>query len=302
MFLDELRDITENKITIEKNEKFAAIIGLNPSNGARSPKLWNAVLSKFEPSLKMIALDVQKKNIIKLLEFLQSNTNYLGGAVAAPYKEVAYDFLKNNVDAEVGLIKAVNNISRGKNGKLYGHNTDGEASLAAFKENYKSIKDKNILIMGYGGVGKAVTAYFMKELSSSAKINILTTKQNIEKVIFNNKSITFKKWNSIDDLIKDTDILINCTDIGWNDKIDRCPIEANVLKSLKKESIVYDIIYDPVETELIRLSKKFGLENMNGEKMNIYQAVFAFQNTIKTLNESLNINDIKKIMLGALPK
>ena len=43
-------------------------------------------------------------------------------------------------------------------------------------------------------------------------------------------------------------------------------------------------------------------ENMNGEKMNLYQAVFAFQNTIKTLNEILNINDIKKIMLGALSK
>ena len=98
------------------------------------------------------------------------------------------------------------------------------------------------------------------------------------------------------------DHYIDTADYIRNDKIDRSPIEANVLKSLKKESIVYDIIYDPVETELIRLSKKFGLENMNGEKMNIYQAVFAFQNTIKTLNESLNINDIKKIMLGTLPK
>ena len=90
MNLKYLRNLTTNEFSLNDNEKFTAIIGLNPSTGARSPVLWNSVFKKYYNNLKMIPLDVEEKNTYELLKILEDNINFLGGAVSAPYKEIVY--------------------------------------------------------------------------------------------------------------------------------------------------------------------------------------------------------------------
>ena len=68
-----------NKVAIKKDEKFAAIIGLNPSKGARSPKLWNKAYRKRKLKIKMYPLDVSKNNFKKLMHFLSKNKILLVG-------------------------------------------------------------------------------------------------------------------------------------------------------------------------------------------------------------------------------
>ena len=69
------------------NKNFYAIIGENPSKGARSPKLWNACFRKLKVKEKMIPIDIRRENFKNTFKRLMNNKNYLGGAVAVPYKE-----------------------------------------------------------------------------------------------------------------------------------------------------------------------------------------------------------------------
>ena len=134
-----LQNLITNKLDLISDTKYTAIIGINPSEGARSPKLWNKVFKEYLPKIKMVCLDVEKQNIYNLLKYLENDLNFLGGAIAAPYKENVFDYLNLNYDIQVGSIKAVNNISRDSNYKLYGHNTDGLASLESFKNKSNCI-------------------------------------------------------------------------------------------------------------------------------------------------------------------
>ena len=72
------------------SKNFYAIIGENPSKGARSPKLWNACFRRFKVKAKMIPIDIRRKNFKNTFTKLMNNKNYLGGAVAVPYKEEVF--------------------------------------------------------------------------------------------------------------------------------------------------------------------------------------------------------------------
>ena len=176
-----LRKLIKNNIDINEGDIFTAIIGLNPSQGARSPLLWNAVFKKHAPSLKMHAFDVEKEKLNDLLSLLDSNPNFVGGAIAAPYEKV-YDFLKNNVDQEVNLIKSVNSLSKRDN-KLHGHNTDGKASLFSFKKNFGNILKKNSYFRLWRCWQISCSILF-KRVGNYDKINIITS-QDIKSNNFN---------------------------------------------------------------------------------------------------------------------
>ena len=123
-----ISDLISNKIKIIDGKKYAAIIGLNPSNGAKSPLLWNRVYRKQKKNIKMYCFDVEKKNFYKLIRFLEKDLNFIGGAITNPYKEKITVFLKDNIDSSSKKIGAINCIYR-KNGKLFGTNTDGKGAI-----------------------------------------------------------------------------------------------------------------------------------------------------------------------------
>ena len=83
-------------------------------------------------------------------------------------------------------------------------------------------------------------------------------------------------WNEIDKQLSNVDILINCTSLGFGDKISESPLNYNQLRKLKTTCVVYDIIYQPFLTKLLEHSKKLNLEILNGSEMNLEQAVLAY--------------------------
>ena len=74
-----IQDLITNNINLEDGNKFAAIIGLNPSNGARSPLLWNAAYSYYNDDTRMLPIDVTANNLAKLLYELERNVDFIGG-------------------------------------------------------------------------------------------------------------------------------------------------------------------------------------------------------------------------------
>ena len=110
----------------------------------------------------------------------------------------------------------------------------------------------------------------------------------------------FIKWDRVKDYIKKVDIIINCTTLGWDKDIDKSPLSNSILNTVKKNVVVYDIIYQPKKTQLLKISEKLGFKILNGETMNLYQAIFAFQNTVKDLNPLVNNKKIELAMIESL--
>ena len=105
--------------------------------------------------------------------------------------------------------------------------------------------------------------------------------------------VKFEKFNELQHSISEFDLIINSTSLGSNSFPNETPIDHNVFINAKKKAIIYDIIYDPPLTKLLKIAQEFGLETINGLNMNLVQAVLAFQHTNKT---TFSQNKIFKLM------
>ena len=271
-----LSNLVENNILKFENQ-YATIIGLNPSKGARSPVLWNAAFKEFGMSMKMFPLDVERRNVENVIDYLENDNLFRGSAVAAPYKVVAADVLKDNLTPQAKSIGAINCIFRDEKGKLRGTNTDGEAALKCIINKVGSLENKNIMILGSGGVAKAVCGYISSKISKDSYLFLVARKNNFNKLQKEQFNITeILSFNNFQKYLHQTDIVINCTSVGWNDQINYSPIDLKGLSLLPKNAFVYDVIYQPSKTKLLNLASSIDIANENGLKMNLEQAILAF--------------------------
>jgi len=281
--------LIENQINTTHLDKYAAIIGENPSNGARSPKLWNAVFDNYGLNYSMVPLDVAKDKIIDLLNDLSQDEDFIGGAIAAPYKELVAKWLGENITSEAKKIGAVNCLYRNAKGEIQGTNTDGEASLITFKNKFGSLKSKSVMILGIGGAGKAVASYF----SADANSTIIISRSKDGKEYADKINARSGNWSQIDDIIDTIDVVVNCTSVGFGDQEMESPLSEDEVENLKKTAIVFDIIYQPLKTKLLEIASNSGISTLNGLEMNLEQAVLAYQYAVKP-NKGLDM--IRKIM------
>ena len=290
-----IQNLINNDISLSKGDKFCAILGINPSDSARSPLLWNAAYSHYGLSTQMFPLDVSEVNFENLLNELNYDQNFIGGAVTMPYKENAANWLGNRITAEAKDIGAVNCLYRGKDNHLYGTNTDGEASVLSYRSNFGDMTANSILILGTGGVAKAVSAYFAAEVGESGKITIVGRSENGKEYA---KSINadWINWSEVYRNIKDVDGVINCTSIGFLDQENESPLTMDQVNLISFDTNIFDVIYQPAVTKFLALSKERGLNNINGSEMNIEQAVLAFNYVNPSFQD---LSDIKTVMLKA---
>ena len=270
-------------------KNYVLIIGRSPSKGARSPILWNRVFKKKKINCEMFPLDVSNNKILKKkFHELKNDKFFLGGAITTPYKEDIAKLLKNNLTYQAKKIKAVNCLFK-KKGVLYGTNTDGEAALDSLKKKFGSIEDKKILLIGFGGAGKAIAAYLSSDVSNKKNLNILiknTKKYKFNYTFFNYESVKFNKY----------DIILNATSIGFDDKKRLSPLSETKILKLKPKCNIFDIIYNPKKTEFLRMCEKKNFNTLNGLDMNLRQAAIAFNYTIKS-SKTKKIKELMKIMV-----
>lgn len=269
-------------------KNYVLIIGRSPSKGARSPILWNKVFKKKKIDCEMIPLDVYNYKMLKKKFYeLKKDKFFLGGAVTTPYKEDIAKLLKNNLTYQAKNIKAVNCLFRKKD-VLYGTNTDGEAALESLKKKFGLIKDKKILLIGFGGAGKAIAAYLSHHLKNKKNLSILVKNKKKYKAnysFFNYKSVILNKY----------DIIINSTSLGFDDKKKLSPLSKNEISNLKSKCNIFDIIYNPKKTKFLKICEKKNFNTLNGLDMNLRQAAIAFNYTINS-SKIEKINEIMEIM------
>lgn len=289
-----MQDITryiDNDILIEPKKPFGVIFGLNPSKGARSPKLWNKAFAYFGIEADFHAFDVQENNFSELINVLKDHDNFIGGAVAVPYKEKILKYL-DSIEPEARMIGAVNAIYRDNENKLTGANTDGLAALQCLQALDNSLHKKNILVIGLGGAGKAVASYLVNKSKKLFLYN--RTKNRTERFlnIIDESGFSAEKVENLSEIPSNIDVVINCTSLGYSGDSQEnkvSPLTEGQINSLQDNAIVFDIIYQPPETELVKISKYRGLVVSNGLRMNLLQAALAF-------NKAFNKYDIRTIM------
>ena len=298
--LSTIQSYIDNAIDYPNDWPFASIIGARPSKGARSPKLWNAAFKALDRDTQMLPMDVSSDKLPNLLSVLSDNPLFLGGAVAVPHKAAVAEWLGKFLTEEARAIGTVNCLFRSKTGRLMGTNTDGEAALTSLVHKIGSIDGKKILILGGGGAGLAVAVYMAKGVGQEGK-TLLACRQKFpskdrQRGLGINRTV---KWDELSKVLSSMDIVINCTTVGSVGQENYSPLTQEHLKLLTSNAVVYDIIYQPRPTKLLIMAKKLELTVIDGLRMNLEQAIIAFDYAVSQHLEANRTEEVRLSMRKA---
>ncbi len=265
--------LIDNAVDLDETARFAAILGANPSHGARSPLLWNAAFAAHGVNCRMLPMDVSADHLDALLEALAAEPRFIGGAIAAPHKETIARWLGDAVSDEAAAIGAVNCLYRDADGRLTGTNTDGEGALTSLREAKPDLAESCVLMLGCGGAGRAVAAFVAGAVE---EVGLCVRRPEALAGFAERIGAAVTPWPATAADIGEADVIINATAIGSNspELISQSPLAD--LNAAKPDALVFDIIYDPDPTELLKLATSCGLATLSGDAMNLEQAVIAF--------------------------
>jgi len=239
------------------------VIG-NPIDHSLSPKLHNYWIK--EKNIDAI-YDKKKLDEIDLKNIISEvrEQKISGINVTVPFKKSVIPFL-DELSPEANKTQSVNTIHLNNN-KIIGHNTDIAGFELALKYSKYDVSNKEILILGAGGVVPSII-YAVKKMKAS-KITISNrTKEKAENLKNLFKDLNIVEWGEIPNF----DMIINATSIGLKNE-DEIKLDYSKLESNK---FYYDVIYNPRETIFLKRAKLFGNRTENGKMMFIYQAHQAF--------------------------
>ena len=259
----------------EGDQPFAAIVGATPSKGARSPLLWNAAFAAMGHDSVMHPVDATPEALVSILEGLEADKRFIGGALTMPHKEATAVWLgPDRLSPEAARIGAVNCLYRGENGELRGTNTDGEGALVSLEAEAGPVEGKRALLIGPGGAGKAVAAYLA---GAGAQVTLAARDPAKVQDFAQGIGADVVAMPAGADAFSKADIVVNCTPLGFaNHDPAATPVSDTELDALAKGAVVFDIIYDPSPTVLLAHAAERGLGTLDGGPMNLEQAILAF--------------------------
>jgi shikimate dehydrogenase len=269
-----LNVLVANNLPLALPERTAFIVGVMPSQGARSPRLWNAAFQAEGWGGEMLPLDVAQDQVVSVLKYLEADPRVIGVAIAAPYKSLAAELYREDLTRAAAQCESINLLFRSQDNRFVGSNTDGLAAFESLREVEPEVGRKHILLMGCGATGRAVAAVLGEQLGSERLVIAHRNPAHAEWI--SRLGATPWEFSKLSERLASVDVLINCTTIGWGDNSDQAPLSEAEIGLLQVGSLVFDVIYQPDPTRLLRLAKGRGLRAMSGMRMNLLQASMAF--------------------------
>ena len=257
------------------------VIG-NPIKHSLSPKLHNywfqnnnikAIYEKqklVEEDFENLIVKIKKKKIH-------------GVNITIPFKKTIIRYL-DQLSVEAKNTESVNTIYL-DNKKIIGHNTDISGfKLSIEKQNFDLI-NKKVLILGAGGVVPSII-FALKKMKVADIIITNRTKKRAEDLNLFFKNLEVIEWGSIPEF----EMIINATSVGLNEN-DEINLDFS---KVGKNKLFYDVIYNPNETNFLKIGKKLGNKTENGKLMFVYQASSAF-NAWHQFQPKIN-NEVMKLL------
>ena len=256
----------------EARPRLAAVLG-NPISHSKSPRMHNYWLKQNKLNGYYIPIKVELEDFEQTIRALV-NMGFSGVNVTIPHKLSALK-IADESSSTAQYIGAANTLTFTKENKIYADNTDAYGFINNIKCKYPDWNPKKgmSVVLGAGGASRAVIAALLSE--GAEKIIVLNRtieKAEALKKDYDNK-ITVESWKNINEVAASSSNIINTTSLGMNDKTF---IAINP-KAIPETALVSDLVYTPLETNLLKIAKNRGSRTVDGLGMLIHQGIPGFE-------------------------
>lgn len=250
----------------------AAVLG-HPINHSKSPKLHNYWLSLCNIDGYYIPLDIDPRNFENSIRAL-GGLGFVGANVTIPYKEKVLK-IADKISDRAAIIGAANTLTFLQDGRIYADNTDGYGFLKNIKCKYNdwTAGEGTSVVFGAGGASRAILGALIEDGANDIILANRTRSRADQLRSDFGAKIKVVDWMKVQNYLSDASIVINATSLGMDGKAE-LPIP---LQGLKKNTLVTDIVYTPLNTPLLENAAKRGCRTVDGLGMLIHQAIPGFE-------------------------
>jgi shikimate dehydrogenase len=284
------------QLNISSNTKLLGLFG-NPSRHSLSPVIQNKFLHDNGIDAVYLTFEFPEEKLKSAFEGARI-LGFYGLNITMPYKEKIFGLSDKN-DKLAAAVGSINTIKFNKKGDFIeaaGFNTDIYGITESIKKAGCSIKDKNCLITGAGGAARSAVFAFLREKAGKIFIYNRTVRkaEDLLKSFNRIKSGRIEVLYSPDEIksrSKDIDIICNCTPLGMNlrNMLEKMPVPESMNLGGK---IVFESVYNPVETKLVKKAKRDGAAVVDGMDMLINQAASSFNIWFGVIPEIGNLKEL----------
>ncbi len=250
----------------------AGVIGC-PISHSKSPLIHGHWLKTLGISGHYLPFHVEQESLATILEALPK-LGVVGINVTLPHKETVLAFA-DTVTERAAQIGAANTLTFLEGGKIHADNTDGYGFLENLRTQAPNWDptSKPVAILGAGGAARAVVSSLLDAGVPEIRLSNRTRARAEElKNLFGDRLSVFD-WDASDQMMQGAGLLVNSTSLGMTGK---APLEFS-LDRLSPNTLVTDLVYSPLETDLLRIAKSHGCQTVDGLGMLIHQAVPGFE-------------------------
>lgn len=271
--------------TIRGTTRLLALLG-DPVSHSLSPAMHNAALGAAGIDAVYVALPVKPEDLGTAVAGLRA-VNFMGANVTLPHKTAVIPFL-DEISPLARVLGAVNTIVH-RDGKLYGDTTDAAGFIAAFEGQGHSFEGARVAILGNGGSARTIATALplMRNIACITMVarNLSKAEALIDEIraavgdpantaVAPKVTLSALTAEQYAPLAADHDIVVNTTPVGMTPAVYETPLAA---EHLHPHQIVYDIVYNPEETRLLREAKSAGCRALGGLGMLVHQGRIAFE-------------------------
>jgi shikimate dehydrogenase len=258
---------------IRDTTRIAGLIG-HPVSHSLSPAMHNAGFAACGIDARYEAWDVLPEDLSAFVGKLR-DPKYLGANVTLPHKHAVIPFL-DEILPMARVLGAVNTIVN-RDGKLQGDTTDAAGFIAAFEDEEYSFDGKSVAILGSGGSARTI-ASALPTLRNVERIALVARDpgkaESLVAELNSGANISVYSLKDYAKVRQEYDIVVNTTPVGMHPAVDETPLPGDLLEP---QQIIYDIVYNPQETRLLREAKARGCRVVGGLGMLVYQGKLSFE-------------------------
>lgn len=259
-------------------KKAAGVMGF-PVSHSLSPRLHGYWINKYDLDAVYVAREVKPEELRKTLQELpkhcaEKDEIFRGGNLTIPLKETALDIV-DILEPSAKIIGAVNTLVLAEDGTLIGRNTDGIGFQDSLAEHVtlEGFKQGTALVLGAGGAAKAIVHALM-EMGFGKILISNRTKLRADELVEHAGGVTETlPWDARTEVLDQVDLVVNTTSLGMSGQ----PALQMSLEGLKNGAVVTDIVYVPLETDLLREARDKGHVAVDGLGMLLHQAKAGFE-------------------------
>jgi shikimate dehydrogenase len=251
-----------------------AVLG-DPVDHSLSPSMQNAGLVSLHLPYRYVRLHVRPGDLVEAFHLLRER-DFIGWNLTLPHKLAALDLL-DGLDPVAQRLRSVNTVVN-RSGRLFGFNTDGAGFIAAIQEAFNcDLRALRIAVLGAGGGAGQTVARHLSELGVPSLVIVNRTVAKTERLAKDlaaqsKTRIRIEKWDRLADVCGEVDLLVNASSVG----LDAERIHEG-WRALEPRHLVFDMVYGPQETSLVRFAREKGARATDGLLMLLHQGVLAFE-------------------------